>query len=161
MTRHCHIVHIILGYVSIRALGIINIQSRPMPNPIARPHDPKQFVALIIKTSYTLCQPTQDRRAPALTALARNGISSRALRLLIACLGMVEQRAAEWDIVDAGKTLRLVREKEERVPLVVGGVGGCGSHLCLLSGDVWVIDGFLVARGHTLVKLGCRWFGFV
>jgi hypothetical protein len=56
---------------------------------------------------------TGDGRAPALTACACNGISPRRLRLLVACLGMVEERAAERGIVDGGGCLLFLGEEEE------------------------------------------------
>lgn len=147
----------ILYYIFIKALGIFHIKFRTpfqfLSPKGARPRTICRIENYNILISYSLCQRTSDRRALALTALTGNGVSSRALRLLIACLGMVEERAAEWSIIDAGRCLWLLREKQEGVPLVVGrgGGGGCGGHFCLLSCDVWMVDGLLVARGLRLV----------
>jgi hypothetical protein len=75
----------------------------------------------------------------------------------------VEERATERCIVDAGESLWFVGEKEEGIPLVVGGGRGCGSHFGLLSGGVWVEYSFLVARCHIrecwlLDRLWCLCF---
>jgi hypothetical protein len=117
----------------------------------------QSFPPTLFRCVSNLCQLACDRRAPALTRFAGNGVSSRRLRLLIACLGMVEERATEWGVVDADGRLGLLRGQQEGVPLVVVGGGGCGSHFGLLCGGVWVEDGFLVARRHTRMCFGWWW----
>jgi hypothetical protein len=56
---------------------------------------------------------TRDGRAPALTASGGDRVPPRRLRLLVTCLGMVEERAAERDIVDRDGCLLFICGKEE------------------------------------------------
>lgn len=56
---------------------------------------------------------TRDGRAPALTAGAGDRVPPRRLRLLVTCLGMLEERAAERDIVDGDRCLSFIGGKEE------------------------------------------------
>ena len=68
-------------------------------------------------TSYANDLATDERlRSP---ALACDRIPSRALRLLVTCPGVAEERAAERRVVDASGRLCFIGEEQEGVPLVI------------------------------------------
>jgi hypothetical protein len=56
---------------------------------------------------------TRDGRVSALTAGASDRVSPCRLRLLVTCLGMVEERAAERGVVDGDRCLLFIGRKEE------------------------------------------------